>query len=136
MVQAGDASHAVLLDFYKRQPAGRRIPHEHGDGVVVPAGHVDVRSVRTHDHRNGVVEAVDAAGAILVDFEESQCSRRRITIEHGDRVVHAARDIDVLAVGTQRNGRGIKEPIHSSLTVLVFFEKRELPGDAIAREDG
>ena len=82
-----------------------------------------MRPVRTDRRREGPIEAIDAANAIFLHFDEGQLSCRRVPAEHGHRIVHIANDVDVCSIGADRRRIGPVEAIDAAQAILVYFDK-------------
>ena len=95
------------------QRAGRLVAREDHEGVVRGAADVEVPPVGAdHDGRRPV-QAGDRSPAdgfaVGVRLNEDEPVGCRVEVEHGHRLLDRADDVDEIAVGADRQGRGVRQ---------------------------
>ena len=105
---------------------GERVARVPGD-VQVGAGGIERERARTLD-------ALHHAAAVALHLDEGEAAGRDVALEDGDRVLVAARGIDVQAVGADDDRRRGVEAVDLALAVVLRLDVGQLPGQGVAVE--
>src|SRR6266511_281579 len=133
-VEASHAGDTIYVLFHKGQGARRGVPSEGDDGVVVVAAGIDMRPVRRHRDVVGVEQPVHAVHAVAFLLEKGQGAGGHVAGEGGHGAVAYRRHVHVGSVGGDGNVGRAGKTVHTSYSVLIKFDERELTSALVARE--
>src|SRR5439155_20672345 len=129
-VEPIDPTYSLLLRLDEGQGPGERVAAEDRHRTVANARDVDVEAVRTRHHLGGSRQSVDPGLSLFLHLDEGEGARGRVSAEYRDRLVgvrvrrvEAARDVDIGAVGAERDRMRAAETVDPADAVTSHLDE-------------